>query len=82
MDDLEYQVELIERVKKELGMSQSDIAKKFEMSESAVSEWLKKKRKMKAPQRIALELMLKTKEQQEKLKIVDSFRELLISKTE
>jgi len=82
VDDLEYQVELIERVKKELGMSQSDIAKKFEMSESAVSEWLKKKRKMKAPQRIALELMLKTKEQQEKLKIVDSFRELLISKTE
>ncbi len=75
MDDLEYQVELIERVKKELRMSQSDIAKKFEMSESAVSEWLKKKRKMKAPQRIALELMLKTLEQQEKLKIVDSFRE-------
>jgi len=75
VDDLEYQVELIERVKKELRMSQSDIAKKFEMSESAVSEWLKKKRKMKAPQRIALELMLKTLEQQEKLKIVDSFRE-------
>jgi predicted transcriptional regulator len=76
-EDLSYQVELIERVKKELGMSQSDIARKFEIGESAVSEWVSKKRKMKAPPKIALELMLKNNEQQKRLKIVDSFTELV-----
>ena len=76
-EDLNYQVELIERVKKELGMSQSDIARKFEIGESAVSEWMSKKRKMKAPPKIALELMLKDNEQQKRLKIVDSFTELV-----
>ena len=76
-EDLNYQVELIERVKKELGMSQSDIARKFEIGESAVSEWVSKKRKMKAPPKIALELMLKDNEQQKRLKIVDSFTELV-----
>ena len=76
-EDLSYQVELIERVKKELGMSQSDIARMFEIGESAVSEWVSKKRKMKAPPKIALELMLKDKEQVKRLKIVDSFTELI-----
>jgi predicted transcriptional regulator len=76
-EDLSYQVTLIERVKKELGMSQSDIARKFEIGESAVSEWVSKKRKMKAPPKIALELMLKNNEQQKRLKIVDSFTELV-----
>jgi transcriptional regulator with XRE-family HTH domain len=64
-EDLSYQVELIERVKKELGMSQSDIARKFEIARSYVSDWMNKKSKMKPPYRIALELMLKNKEQQE-----------------
>jgi len=64
-EDLSYQVELIERVKKELGMSQSDIARMFEMGKSSISEWANKKTKMKPPHRIALELMLKDKEQQE-----------------
>jgi predicted transcriptional regulator len=76
-EDLSYQVKLIERVKKELGMSQSDIARKFEIGESAVSEWVSKKRKMKAPPKIALELMLKDNEQQKRLKIVDSFTKLV-----
>jgi DNA-binding transcriptional regulator YiaG len=64
-EDLNYQVKLIERVKKELGMSQSDIARKFEVGKSSVSEWANKKVKMKPPYRIALELMLKEKKQQE-----------------
>ena len=64
-EDLSYQVTLIERVKEELGMSQSDIARKFEIARSYVSDWMKKKSKMKAPYRIALELMLENKEQQE-----------------
>ena len=81
-EDLSYQVTLIERAKKELGMSQSDIARKFEIGESAISEWVSKKRKMKAPPRIALELMLKEKKQEEKLKIIDSFAELLIKSKE
>jgi len=81
-EDLSYQVTLIERAKKELGMSQSDIARKFEIGESAISEWVSKKRKMKAPPRIALELMLKEKKQEEKLRIIDSFAELLIKTKE
>jgi hypothetical protein len=37
---------------------------------------------MKAPPRIALELMLKEKKQEEKLRIIDSFAELLIKTKE
>ena len=65
MDDLEYQVELIKRVKSELGMSQADIARKFEIARSYVSDWANKRYKMKPSYRIALELMLKNKQQQE-----------------
>jgi len=44
-EDLSYQVVLIERVKKELGMSQSDIAKKFDVGNTTVSDWVKKREK-------------------------------------
>jgi DNA-binding transcriptional regulator YiaG len=76
-EDLSYQVELIERVKEELGMSQSDIARKFEMGKSSVSEWANKKVKMKPPYRIALELMLKDKKQQEVIAWVQKFPQIM-----
>jgi len=76
-EDLSYQVELIERVKKELGMSQSDIARKFEMGKSSVSEWVNQKVKMKPPYRIALELMLKDKKQQEVIAWVQKFPQIM-----
>ena len=76
-EDLSYQVELIERVKKELGMSQSDIARMFEMGKSSISEWANEKVKMKAPHRIALELMLKDKEQQEVINWVQKLPEII-----
>ena len=64
-DDMKYQVELLERVKKELDMSQSDISRKFDISGSYVSEWTNQKIIMKAPYRISLELMLRDKEREE-----------------
>ena len=76
-EDLNYQVELIERVKKELGMSQSDIARKFEVGKSSVSEWVNKKVKMKPPYKIALELMLKEKQQQEVIDWIQKFPKIL-----
>jgi len=76
-EDLSYQVELIERVKKELGMSQSDIARKFEIARSYVSDWMNKKSKMKPPYRIALELMLKDKKQQEVIAWVQKFPQIM-----
>jgi len=76
-EDLSYQVELIERVKKELGMSQSDISQKFEIGESAVSKWVKKKAKIPTGTRIALELMLERKEERKTIELVKTlFSEL------
>ena len=69
-EDLNYQVELIERVKKELGMSQSDISQKFDIGESAVSKWVKKKAKIPTGTRIALELMLESKEDKKTIELV------------
>jgi len=76
-EDLSYQVTLIERAKKELGMSQSDIARKFEVGTTTVSDWIKQKRKITATAKLALELMLKDKEQQKELEIIGSFMTLL-----
>jgi transcriptional regulator with XRE-family HTH domain len=69
-EDLSYQVELIERVKKELGMSQSDISQKFDIGESAVSKWMKKKAKIPTGTKIALELMLENKEDKKTIELV------------
>jgi predicted transcriptional regulator len=69
-EDLSYQVELIERVKKELGMSQSDIARKFDIGEAAVSKWVKKKAKIPTGTKIALELMLESKEDKKTIELV------------
>jgi len=76
-EDLSYQVTLIERAKKELGMSQSDIARKFEVGTTTVSDWIKQKRKITATAKLALELMLKDKEQQKELEIIGSFMSLM-----
>ena len=68
MDDLEYQVELIKRVKSELGMSQSDIARKFKVGTSLVSKWANGKAPMTEATKIALELMI---EREKDKRIID-----------
>ena len=76
-EDLSYQVELIDRVKKELGMNQSDIARIFDIGNTTVSDWVQKKRKITTTAKLALELMLKDKEQQKELEIIGSFMSLM-----
>ena len=72
-EDLSYQVELIERVKKELGMSQSDIARKFEVGTSVVSKWSNGKTPITVSTKIALELMIERKKDE---KIIDWVRNI------
>jgi plasmid maintenance system antidote protein VapI len=76
-EDLSYQVELLERVKEELGMSQSDIARKFDIGNTTVSDWVKEKRKITTTAKLALEFMLKDKKQQKELEVIDSFMSLI-----
>ena len=72
-EDLSYQIELIERVKKELGMSQSDIARKFEVGTSVVSKWSNGKTPITVSTKIALELMIERKKDE---KIIDWVRNI------
>jgi len=72
-EDLSYQVKLIERVKKELGMSQSDIARKFEVGTSVVSKWSNGKTPITVSTKIALELMIERKKDE---KIIDWVRNI------
>ncbi len=72
-EDLSYQVELIERVKKELGMSQSDIARKFEVGTSIVSKWSNGKTPITVSTKIALELMIERKKDE---KIIDWVKDI------
>jgi DNA-binding transcriptional regulator YiaG len=72
-EDLNYQVKLIERVKKELGMNQSDIARKFEVGTSTVSNWTKKKVKIPTVAKIALELMLEREKDKKTLNFMENF---------
>ena len=76
-EEMEYQIELLERVKNELGMSQSDISRKFEIGRSYVSNWINKKTIMKPPYRIALELMLKEKKQEKVIEWVQKIPEIM-----
>jgi len=64
-DDMKYQVELLERAKKELDMSQSDISRKFDVGASAVSKWARQKVKIPIAVQLSLELMLELREQKE-----------------
>ena len=72
-EDMEYQIELLKIVKNELGMSQSDISRKFEIGTSSVSSWAKQKIKMPTSVKIALQLMLKEKESQEFINAVKEY---------
>jgi DNA-binding transcriptional regulator YiaG len=73
VDSLDYQVKLIEKVKIELGMSQSDIARKFKVGTSVVSKWAKGKASMTEATKIALELMI---EREQDKKIIDWVRDI------
>ena len=64
-ENMQYQIELLEKVKKELGMNQSDISRKFEIGAPAVSKWATQKVKIPLAVQLSLELMLELKEQEE-----------------
>jgi DNA-binding transcriptional regulator YiaG len=81
-EDLSYQVKLIERVKKELGMSQSDIARKFEVGTSTVSKWAKKKVLMPTSAKVALELMIEKKEDKRIIDSIKSFSNIIVNMTQ
>ena len=76
-ETMQYQRELLERVKNELGMSQSDISRKFEIGRSSVSDWINQKLIMKASYRIALELMLQNKKQQEVIEWIEKLPKIM-----
>ena len=79
-EEMEYQIELLERVKNELEMKQTDISKKLGIGTTSISDWIKQKRKMPTTAQLALELMLQVKEQEKELEIVESFRNLITKK--
>jgi DNA-binding transcriptional regulator YiaG len=81
-EDLSYQIELIERVKEELGMSQSDIARKFDMGTSTVSKWAKKKALMPTSAKVALELMIEKKEDKKIIDSIKSFSNIIAKMTQ
>jgi len=76
-NDMQYQVELLERAKTELDMSQSDISRKFEVGTSSVSNWAKQKIKMPTSIKIALELMIKDKENQNIIDTVKAYHQIM-----
>ena len=77
-EDLSYQVALIDRVKNELGMSQSDIARKFEVGTSTISNWVKKKIKIPTVAKIALELMLEREKDKKILDFMETFSQQVV----
>jgi len=79
-EDMEYQIELLERIKNELEMKQTDISKKLGIGTTSISDWMKQKRKMPTTVKLALELMLQVKEQKKELEVVELFRDLLVKK--
>ena len=61
-EDLSYQVTLIERVKEELDINQSELSQKIGVSPSKLSEWSNEKRKIPKVVIFALNLILENKE--------------------
>jgi len=76
-EDLSYQVTLIERVKNELDMSQSDIARTFEVGTSVVSKWSNGKTPITISTKIALELMIERKKDEKIINWVRSMTDIL-----
>jgi len=70
---MQEQIELIEEAKKELKMTQSDLAKLLEVGEPTISEWANGKRRMKVSVKLALKYMIKDKHHQSILKTLEDF---------
>jgi len=71
--DLDYQVQLLDKVKEELGMNQSDIARKLDISSTTVSDWKKKRLTMRPMYKLLFELMIKDKHYQD---IISSWQKM------
>ena len=76
-EDLSYQVTLIERVKKELGISNMELSKKLKVGSSSISEWGNGKRNIPYGTLVAIELMIENQKLKKDLEVVDAFSSLL-----
>jgi DNA-binding XRE family transcriptional regulator len=76
-EDLNYQVKLIERVKKELGISNAELAKKLKVGRSSISEWGNGKRYVPYGTLLAMKLMIENKRLKDDLKVVNAFSSLI-----
>ena len=68
---------IVKKVCKELNITQKELAEMLEVSTSAVSLWSKGEIPKMA--QLALELMIKTKEQEEKLNIIRKAKDIINS---
>ena len=76
-EDLSYQVKLIEKVKKELGISNMELSKKLKVGSSSISEWGNGKRNIPYGTLVAIELMIENQKLKKDLEVVDAFSSLL-----
>ena len=76
-EDLSYQVTLIERAKKELGISNMELSKKLKVGSSSISEWANGKRNIPYGTLLAIELMIENQKLKKDLEVVDAFISLL-----
>jgi predicted transcriptional regulator len=76
-EDLSYQVTLIERAKKELGISNMELSKKLKVGSSSISEWANGKRNIPYGTLLAIELMIENQKLKKDLEVVDAFSSLL-----
>ena len=76
-EDLSYQVTLIERVKNELGISNTELSKKLKVGNSSISEWANGKRNIPYGTLLAIELMIENQKLKKDLEVVDAFSSLI-----
>jgi len=76
-EDLSYQVKLIERVKKELGISNMELSRRLKVGSSSISEWGNGKRNIPYGTLVAIELMIENQKLKKDLEVVDAFSSLL-----
>ena len=76
-EDLSYQVELIDRVKKELGITNIELAKKLKVGSSSISEWGNGKRNIPYGTLLAIELLIENRRLKKDLDIIDAFSSLI-----
>ncbi|SFV63612.1 hypothetical protein MNB_SV-14-1037 [hydrothermal vent metagenome] len=76
MKEEQKEKSMVQKVCEELGISQSELARRLDIGRSSISKWSNGE-KIPSVAQVALELMLENNEQKQKLKIIDDFTTLL-----